>query len=235
MREGAQMKIVIATGNPHKVEEMREIFRDPALGLVEFGVEFVGLGEVEGGPFPEPRETGVTFEQNATIKALTYASATGMWCLADDSGLEIDALDGRPGVISSHYCTDGREEGMGRAERDARNNERVLREMAGVAREKRTARFVCVMCLARPAETLVRVRGTFEGRIGMPAGDADGSEGGVPRGEHGFGYDPIFLLPAPDARTSAELSADDKNARSHRGAAARLLAGRLRQVVEKDA
>lgn len=232
------MKIVIATGNPHKVEEMREIFRDPALGLVAFGVEFVGLGEVEGGPFPEPRETGVTFEQNATIKALTYASATGMWCLADDSGLEIDALDGRPGVISSHYCTDGREEGMSRAERDAKNNERVLREMAGVDEERRTARFVCVMCVARPAETLVRVRGTFEGRIGMPLDEARAEmdanmEPGVPRGEGGFGYDPIFLLPAPDHRSSAELSATEKNARSHRGAAARLMAARIKQVLEK--
>ncbi|MBY0308043.1 MAG: hypothetical protein K2Q09_04800, partial [Phycisphaerales bacterium] len=124
-----RFEIVLATGNPHKVEEMRAVFA--ALGL---SVPLIGLADLPGYPFPEPRERGVgaTFEQNATIKALGYAETTGRWCLADDSGLEVDALQGRPGVISSHYCTDGREVGMSRAERDAANNERVLRELAGV-------------------------------------------------------------------------------------------------------
>ncbi|VAX42223.1 Nucleoside 5-triphosphatase RdgB (dHAPTP, dITP, XTP-specific), partial [hydrothermal vent metagenome] len=101
-------RIVIATGNPHKVEELRQMLALP-------GVEFVGLKELpdwEG--FVEPEETGQTFEANAAIKALSYAEQTGMPCLADDSGLEVDALGGAPGVISSHYCTEGREVGMPR-------------------------------------------------------------------------------------------------------------------------
>ncbi|MBX3317640.1 MAG: non-canonical purine NTP pyrophosphatase [Phycisphaeraceae bacterium] len=241
------MRIVIATGNPHKVEEMARIFADPALGLAPLALEFVGLTDLPGSPFPEPNETGATFEQNATIKALAYAQATESLCLADDSGLEIDALDGRPGVISSHYCTNGEERGMARPERDQRNIERVLAEMTGIPAHARAARFVCVMALASPGETLIRVRGTFEGRIGFPAdtgphvdrrdpnnADVTGAFGApVPRGSNGFGYDPIFLLPAPDTRTSAELSPADKDARSHRGAAAKLMAARMKQLLER--
>ncbi len=138
-------RIVIATGNPHKVRELRQI-------LASISVEAVGLDELEReGGFVEPDETGKTFEDNAMIKALSYAEQTGLPCLADDSGLEIDALDGRPGVISSHYCTDGREAGMTRDERDEANIERVLREMEGEPEAGRTARFVCVMALATPS------------------------------------------------------------------------------------
>lgn len=207
--------IVIATGNPHKVEELRAI-----LGAA--GVQIVGLNEL-GGAFAEPREHGSTFEQNAAIKAESYAMQTGRWCLADDSGLEVDALGGAPGVISSHYCTDGRETGMSRAERDAANNARLLRELEGVPMERRAARFVCVMALAAPGRGVIATsRGTFEGRIGLP--------GDVPRGGGGFGYDPLFLLPRPDERSSAELSAADKNERSHRGAAARAMAEKIRSL-----
>ncbi len=207
------LEIVLATGNPHKVEEMRAI-----LGATVPGLRLVGLNDLP--VVPEPAETGQTFEENAAIKAREYARATGRVCLADDSGLEIDTLGGRPGVISSHYCTDGREVGMSRPERDRSNNDRVLREMAGVAPAKRTARFVCVMVVAEPSGAIRHVaRGTFEGRIGMP--------GDVPRGANGFGYDPLFLV-APDfSRTSAELSREEKNRLSHRGAAASLLAVRL--------
>ena len=135
--------LLLATANPHKVEEMQAIFATllPDLRLLS-------LADLPGGPPPEPAETGTTFEQNATIKARAYAAASGMPCLADDSGLEIDALQGRPGVISSHYCTDGQEAGMTRAQRDQANNERVLRELEGVPPENRTARFVCTMALA---------------------------------------------------------------------------------------
>lgn len=203
------LPIVIATGNPHKVDELRAIFRG--------SFDLCGLGDLPG-PLAEPQETGSTFEANATIKALSYAAQTGRLCLADDSGLEIDALGGRPGVISSHYCTDGREMGMSRAERDAANNARVLREMSEVPEGRRAARFVCVMALAGPGDTpstVTLARGTFEGRIGTPPD--------VPRGEHGFGYDPIFLLPAPDHRSSAELPPELKNQLSHRAAAARAM------------
>jgi XTP/dITP diphosphohydrolase len=229
------MDLVLATSNPHKLEEMNAIF-----GVLLPGkVRFIGLKEAAAGrALVEPAETGSTFEENATIKAVSYAQQTGRVCLADDSGLEIDALQGRPGVISSHYCTDGREAGMSRAERDGANNERVLREMAGVPWEERGARFVCVMVVAEPAaepgagrggRVLHRVRGTFEGRIGYAAGDPANADPRrrVPRGERGFGYDPLILVPPGYEQTSAELAPDEKNARSHRGAAARLLTAEL--------
>lgn len=200
-------KIVLATANPHKVEELRAILT---------GVELLGLGDVPGGPFAEPQEVGTSFAQNAKIKAMAYASATGHLCLADDSGLVIDALGGRPGVISSHYYNDGMDDGKGRAERDALNNARVLRELEGVGEGQRTARFVCVMALARPrlggAEVLATSEGAFEGRIGVPPR--------VPSGGNGFGYDPLFLVAPEFARTGAELSSEEKNARSHRAQAA---------------
>jgi XTP/dITP diphosphohydrolase len=209
--------IVIATGNPHKVAEMRAIF-------AEQGIEVAGLAESAGGrALEEPRETGASFDENAAIKARSYAAQTGRTCLADDSGLEVDALGGRPGVISSHYSTDGRETGIARDERDRRNNQRLLRELEGAPDERRAARFVCVMCVAEPGgRILATARGTLEGRIGR------GPD--VPRGRDGFGYDPLFLV-APDFReTSAELEPEKKNRLSHRGAAARLMAGRLREI-----
>ena len=227
-------RIVIATGNPHKVRELRAI-------LEKLGVDALALSDL--GAYDEPPETGATFEANASTKALYYARATGLACLADDSGLEVDALGGAPGVISSHWCTDGREQGMTRDERDRLNNQRLLREMAGVAPEDRAARFVCVMALAgggviekrgrspgrmescptpqgaMGAGILATTRGTFEGRIGMA--------GEVPRGERGFGYDPMFLVAPECVRTSAELDPEEKNARSHRAMAARLMAERI--------
>jgi len=208
--------IVVATGNPHKVEELRAIFAD-------IGVEVEGLGDLaEADSLEEPAETGDTFEDNATIKALSYAEQTGRLCLADDSGLEVDALAGAPGVISSHYSTGGRETGLSRAERDRLNNERLLRELDGVPPESRTARFVCVMVLARAGQVLARVTGAFEGRIGLP--------GEVPRGDNGFGYDPLFLVPPRYGRTSAELPAEQKNRLSHRGVAGRRMAEALRRL-----
>ncbi len=205
-------EIVLATSNPHKVEEMNAIFATLPGGP---SVRFLSLAEAcPGLVLREPAETGTTFEENATIKAVGYARQTGRVCLADDSGLEIDALGGRPGVISSHYSTDGRETGATRSQRDAASNERVLREMASVPDDARGARFVCVMVLASPeGRVLATSRGTFEGRIGRGL-----------RGDGGFGYDPMFLV-APDyTRSSAELPAAEKNRLSHRGAAARELA-----------
>ncbi len=199
-------ELVLATSNPHKVHELQAL-------LAGAGVQIRGLKDL-GIVTREPEETGKTFVENATIKALSYAAQTGRMCLADDSGLEIDALGGRPGVISSHYCTLGRETGMSREERDAANNAKVLGELAGVAIGQRTARFVCVMVVAAPGNPipLTICRGTFEGRIGIPPA--------VPRGSNGFGYDPLFLAGPGFTHTGAELSAADKNARSHRGRAA---------------
>lgn len=210
--------IVVATSNPHKVKEIREILA--GLGLIGAGAEgtaILGLDETGVAGLAEPEETGSTFAANARIKATSYARQTGMMCLADDSGLEVDALGGAPGVISSHYCTDGREAGMTREDRDRANNHRLMRELAGVPKERRGARFVCVMALARPDGAVVHEsRGTFEGRIGV--------EGEVPRGSGGFGYDPLLLVGPDFVRTSAELTAVEKNARSHRGAALREMA-----------
>ena len=216
-------RIVIATGNPHKVEELSRLLALP-------GVEFVGLKELpEHDTFSEPEEVGNTFEANATIKALSYAAQTGLPCLADDSGLEVDALGGAPGVISSHYCTDGREVGMSRPERDAANNAKLLRELERVPPEERAARFVCVMVLAGPGEAggvLATSRGTFDGRIGLPGPPP----AGVPRGTNGFGYDPLFLAGPECRQTGAELSAEEKNRRSHRGVAAGAMLEQLREL-----
>lgn len=228
--------IVLATSNPHKVEEMNAIFAS----LCPAQIRFVALRDAAGDSrLTEPAEVGTTFEANATIKALSYAAQTGMPCLADDSGLEIDALGGRPGVISSHYCTQGQEVGMSREERDRANNAKVLAELSHVQDEHRRARFVCVMALAQPtvpsvvggvsplitehsaapllhAQMKILVRGTFEGRIARE-----------PHGLGGFGYDPLFLV-APDfAVSSAQLPPAEKNRLSHRGAAARLLIPQL--------
>lgn len=223
--------IVLATSNPHKVDEMNAIFAE----LMPAAIRFVTLREAAAGrSLIEPAETGTTFEANAIIKALSYAEQTGMLCLADDSGIEIDALGGRPGVISSHYCTNGVEIGMSREERDAANNAKVLHDLRDVPDAQRAARFVCVMTLAQctpacpqappldgdskpaAARILWCVRGTFEGRIAHHA-----------VGAGGFGYDPLFLVAPGFDRAAAELSPAEKNRRSHRGEAARLFAAEL--------
>lgn len=221
------LDVVIATGNAHKVDEVRAVL----LPRLRAGVRLLGLREV--GEFSEPQETGATFEENSAIKAVAYAGATGLHCLADDSGLEVDALGGKPGVISSHYCTDGRETGLTRLERDRQNNERLLRELRGVSAERRGARFVCVVTLAAPASggdparVLGASRGTFEGRIGEPPR--------VPSGAGGFGYDPLFMVAAEPFAcgvTSSELSAAAKNALSHRGAALRGIVRAIEALVK---
>lgn len=226
--------LVLATANPHKVNELKSI-------LAQSGIPAAALSDVlgpDGTPLPtsEPIETGATFEENAILKARSYAIQTRRAVLADDSGLEIDALGGRPGVISSHYSTDGIETGTSREARDRANNERVLRELEPIPFERRTARFVCVMALALPphggegARIVAVTRGVFEGRIGLPrAGSASSDRWIVPRGREGFGYDPLFLVGPAFESTSAELSQADKNSLSHRGAAARAMAAEIRR------
>lgn len=196
------MRIVVATGNPHKVEEIRAV-------LAPLGFEVLSLGDL-GRPAPEePDEPGATFEENARIKARYYAAALGTAVLADDSGLEVDALQGAPGVHSAHWAG---AEGS-RAERDARNNAKLVAMMRGVPHDRRRARFVCTMCVATPdGAVLVETRGEFEGAI------VD-----EPRGAHGFGYDPHLWL-ADRGMTSAELPPEVKNELSHRGRAVRRLA-----------
>lgn len=201
------MRILFASSNPHKVKEVRAI-------LGECGVEVHGLDE-PAAALPEPVEDAADFAGNARIKAVYYARKTGQYCVADDSGLEVDALRGAPGVRSARYAGAG----GGREERDRANNARLLRELSGVPPEKRTARFVCAMCLAGPrGEVLAETQGTVEGRIDFE-----------PRGENGFGYDPLFELPERGC-TSAELPPEEKNALSHRGRAARAMVQRLTRL-----
>lgn len=202
-------RILFATSNPHKAEEVRAI-------LEPLGLDVMTLDELGSLP-PEPVEDGETFEDNARIKALAYARETGLECLAEDSGLSVDVLGGAPGVHSARYAG---VEGS-RAERDRANNEKLLRELDGVEPARRTARFVCALCLAAPDGSIIaEARGTYEGVI------AD-----APRGAGGFGYDPLLHLPDV-GRTSAELSAEEKNARSHRGHAVRAMAGELSRLAK---
>lgn len=198
------LTVLFATTNPHKVRELRSVLEP--LGIFVRSLD--SLGTVP----PEPEEDEETFAGNARLKAVAYARATNMACLADDSGLEVDALGGAPGVHSARYAgTSGTRE-----ERDRANNEKLLAALAGVPPSRRTARFVCAMCLASAeGRVLVESTGTYEGVIG----DA-------PKGTNGFGYDPLLYLP-DEGRTSAELTDREKNERSHRGKAARQLARAL--------
>ncbi len=209
------MLIVAATGNPHKLDELRAILGPM---LARKGIEFCGLDRFSTAP-PEPDESGTTFAANARIKAVAYARAIKEICLADDSGLEVDALNGEPGVHSAHWAgTAG-----SRAERDARNNAKLLDRIAGVKHECRSARFTCAMCLATPSGAILHEsRGTFAGVI------TD-----TPRGAHGFGYDPFLWIPELSL-TSAELPPHEKNARSHRGAAARAMAAWIEGNLSHD-
>jgi XTP/dITP diphosphohydrolase len=195
------MKLLVATTNPNKVRELRQVLT---------GFDVVGLNELALG-IPEPVEDADTFEGNARIKALAYAQALNLSCVAEDSGLEVDALHGAPGVHSARYAgVDGT-----RAQKDRANNEKLLRELG--AATDRAARFVCAICFVAHGKVVFEARGSYEGVI------VRGTPDDPPRGENGFGYDPLLFLPEL-GKTSAELSPEQKNARSHRGQAARALA-----------
>lgn len=210
------MQLLFATSNPHKIEEVRAI-------VSPLGFEVIGLDALDSIP-PEPVEDGESFEANARIKAVAYAKAASRMCLADDSGLAVDALNGAPGVHSARYAeinTPGTISGRTRADRDAANNAQLLRELKAkcLPLEQRTARFVCAMCMAdEHGRIIAETRGEFPGLITDR-----------PAGSNGFGYDPLLWLPDRQC-TSAELSSDEKNARSHRGAAARKMAVLLRSL-----
>ncbi|MCH7718893.1 MAG: XTP/dITP diphosphatase [Chloroflexi bacterium] len=185
-------RLLIATTNAGKAAEFRQL-------LEGCGWEMVTPAEL--GLTVQPEETGQTYAENATIKAVEYAQASGLVTLADDSGLEVDAMGGRPGVLSARYAGSDRT--------DQERVQALLQELDGVPDQRRTARFRAVIAIAEPGGTVELVEGAVEGRIAHE-----------PRGENGFGYDPIFLLPVRGV-TTAELPPDEKNAISHRGAAAR--------------
>ncbi|MBV8995956.1 MAG: RdgB/HAM1 family non-canonical purine NTP pyrophosphatase [Pseudonocardiales bacterium] len=198
-------KLVLATRNTRKLAELRRILALSDLG----GVQVIGLDDVP--PFPEAPETGATFEDNAVAKALDAAAATGLVTVADDSGLEVDALNGMPGVLSARWA--------GRHGDDAANLQLVLDQLSDVPDDRRGAAFVCAAALVVPGAGQTVVRAHWRGTLTRTA-----------RGSNGFGYDPIFI-PAGDRRTSAELDPAEKDAVSHRGQALRALLPALRALV----
>jgi XTP/dITP diphosphohydrolase len=195
-----QRRVLVATSNAGKL-------RDFAGAAAPYGITIASIPNFSS--LPQVVEDGITFEENARKKAEAYSLAVPReLVLADDSGLEIDALGGAPGVHSARYAADEPHAAECNTEDEA-NNAKVLRELASVAAEKRTARFVCVLVVARDGQTLHAFRGTAEGVL------LD-----VPRGKNGFGYDPLFYFPQI-GKTFAELSAEEKALYSHRGAAFR--------------
>jgi XTP/dITP diphosphohydrolase len=199
-------KILVATTNPGKIAELK--------AMLDIDVELVGLADFED--IAEIEEDGSTFAENARKKGAGYAEASGLWTVADDSGLVVDALDGAPGVKSARFSG---EKNKDRTLLDHKNMAKVLKLLEGVPVEKRTARFVCALCLASPEKILIETEGTLEGLI---------AEEEV--GENGFGYDPIFFVPALN-RTIAQLAREEKNAISHRGNAIRKLKPLLNQLL----
>ena len=195
------MKIIFATGNENKLREIRQITEN-------MGIEIVSMKDA--GYYTEVEETGTTFEENAYLKASAIAKKCNLPTLADDSGLEIDYLNKEPGIYSSRF--------MGEDTPHSVKNAELLRRMEGVPDEKRTARFVCAICLVRPDGSSETVKATMEGRVGYKSA-----------GKNGFGYDPIFFLPERGC-TSAELSPEEKNKISHRGKALRM----MRDILEKE-
>ncbi len=198
--------ILIATTNPGKLAELS--------AMLAADVVFKSLADFP--EIPEVAEDGNTFEQNACKKALGYAKATGLWTIADDSGLVVDALDGAPGVHSARFAG---EKAADRTLIDHKNTEKVLDLLKQTPAEKRTARFVCSLCLASPDEVLIQTQGKFEGLI---------TEHRI--GSNGFGYDPIFFVPHLE-KTVAQLSSEEKNAVSHRGNAIRKLKPLLDELL----
>jgi len=199
------MKVVIASKNRKKVEEIKKIFSTIGIECeIHTLDEFPQVGKVE--------EDGHTFKENAIKKALHVSKTTGMIAIADDSGLEVEALGGAPGVKSARYSGPGAD--------DRSNNEKLLRELEGIPDEQREARFVCCIALADGNNVQ-----TFEGYV-------KGKIGHTPRGSNGFGYDPLFYPEGYD-RTFAEMTDEEKNAISHRAMALKLLGEYLKENKDK--
>lgn len=190
-------RILLASRNAKKLKELRRILDDAGVE----GVEIVGLDDVP--PYAEAPETGATFEENALAKARDGAAATGLACVADDSGIEVDALNGMPGVLSARWS--------GRHGADAANNALLLAQLGDVPDDRRGARFVSTCALVTPAGAETVVRGEWPGEINRE-----------PVGDGGFGYDPLFV-PEGGTVTAAQLTPTEKDAVSHRGRALALL------------
>ena len=192
-------QLALASGNAGKLREFRDL-------LANLGLDVVAQSEFFS---EQAEETGLTFVENALLKARFACERTGLPAIADDSGIEVDALNGRPGIYSARYA--------GVDAKDADNNAKLLAELSNVPEAKRTARYHAVLVYMRHKEdpTPIICHGTWEGRVLT-----------APRGEGGFGYDPLFYIPERDC-AAAELSNDEKNSISHRGKAMRELVARL--------
>ena len=197
------MKLILASKNKHKVEEFRRI-------LLPLGWEILPQDTIC--PDLEIEETGTTFAENAYLKAMGIYRVTGLPTVADDSGLCVDALDGAPGVYSARYAGEGHN--------SADNNEKLLREMENVHDEKRTARFVCAICVVFGEDDIVQCEGTCEGTIAHRL-----------HGENGFGYDPLFMV---GEHSFAELDGSAKDAISHRGRALTALYKKMKDRKEGE-
>ena len=206
-----ERKILVATTNIGKIAELKAM-----LGLDAQWLDLSYYPEIE-----EIEEDGQTFIENACKKAIGYARATGQWTIADDSGLQVDALGGEPGVRSARYSGDKtiNEDG---SLIDHRNIAKVLELLEDVPQEKRTARFFCSLALASPEQTLIETEGTLEGLITKKE-----------IGNNGFGYDPIFFVPHLN-KTVAQLTSEEKNAISHRGNAIRKLKPMLEKLLKNS-
>jgi len=201
-------KILVASTNPGKLKELRE--------MLEGDIEWMSLSDFPN--ITEIEEDGKTFAENARKKATAYAKTTGLWTLADDSGLVIDALGGQPGVKSARFSGDKE---ASRGLLDHKNMAKVLTLLQGVPKEKRTARFMCCLCLASPEKVLIETEGKLEGVITNEQA-----------GENGFGYDPIFFVPKLN-KTVAQMASVEKNAISHRGNAIRKFKPKLEELISK--
>ncbi len=190
------MKVILASNNKHKLEEIKKI-------LTPLGYDVVS--QAEAGVDIDVEETGTTFEENAALKAQAVYDLTGNAVISDDSGLEVDYLNGAPGVYSHRYA--------GENATDADRCAKLLSELNGVETAKRTARFVCVLCFIDDKGEKLVIRGTVEGIIGTE-----------PKGENGFGYDPVFMY---GDRSFAELSSEEKNTVSHRADALKKFAAAI--------
>ena len=199
-------KILIATTNPGKIAELS--------AMLDADVQWVNLSDFKD--IGEIKEDGQSFAENARKKALGYSKATGLWTIADDSGLVIDSLGGQPGVKSARFSGAKDKE---RTLIDHKNIAKVLKLLEGVPKEKRTAKFVCCLCLAGADKVLIETHGSLEGLI-------------IDRetGTNGFGYDPIFFVPKLN-KTVAQMDTDEKNAISHRGNAIRKLRPLLNELL----
>ncbi|WP_069163124.1 RdgB/HAM1 family non-canonical purine NTP pyrophosphatase [Nocardia altamirensis] len=186
-------RVLVASRNAKKLNELRRILADAGIA----GIEIVGLDDVPA--YEEAPETGATFEENALAKARDGAAATGLACVADDSGIEVDALNGMPGVLSARWS--------GRHGDDAANNALLLAQLGDVPDERRGARFVSTCALVVPGGSEIVVRGEWPGSVGRK-----------PLGDGGFGYDPLFIPEGGDI-SAAQLTPAEKDAVSHRGRA----------------